>query len=581
MVERQPSWDKYEAAILLEGLLASMKGELTRSDAIKAVSRDLKAMALHRGMEVDEVYRNTNGISFQMKSMESAYLGRTVFKPATKLFADVAGLYHESYDEYQKLLKEARAMISDRKTVEDDFMRYFAERVSPAQLSELYRCYSEIETFCLKIKVLQNPLFETTDFETIKKVQRTIEQNKIFRITRRRQINKIVDAGRHYYNYIKEGLYARITDGKTVEGSSTIEHEMSNQSMPDVGTTNAGTPVTAYIKTEQDERLLQKYPAIYNQIYNTLKASHESQRVTIREICEAINHTARPAVVEEILDNVSWASNIGDSYIFSEDTPAIAPDTSNTESSHSQDTTFEIDFHADFDLAYTKPERFSYFGQDKETGDSWSALYIHAIFHTDAVQAVGHIEIDVNSLGVDMLSASAHKFNGPKGIGFLYVRKGTPLMPYASGGGQEHHMRAGTENIASIVGMATALKKNVAVIKDTASHLALLENRLLIGLSNANILFSRNGSEVHIPGNLSISFPGYSGEALLHRLDLIGICVSTGSACNSNETQISHVLQAIGLEPDLAKGTIRLSFGRNNSENDVDIIVESLQRILG
>lgn len=204
-----------------------------------------------------------------------------------------------------------------------------------------------------------------------------------------------------------------------------------------------------------------------------------------------------------------------------------------------------------------------------------------AIFHTDAVQAVGHVEIDVNLLGVDMLSASAHKFNGPKGIGFLYVRKGTPLMPYASGGGQEHHMRAGTENVASIVGMATALKKNVAAMKDTASHLALLENRLLEGLSNANIRFSRNGSEVHIPGNLSLSFPGYSGEALLHRLDLMGICVSTGSACNSAETQVSHVLKAIDLDEAEAKGTIRLSFGRDNIENDIDVIVDALRKILG
>lgn len=261
MVERQPSWDKYEAVILLEGLLASIKGELTRSDAINAVSCDLRAMALHRGMKVDEVYRNTNGISLQMKSMESAYLGHTVFKPATKLFTDVAGLYHESYDKYQKLLKEARAMISNRKTVEDDFMRYLAERVSPAQLSELYRCYSEIETFCLKIKVLKNPLFETTDFETIKKVQRTIEQNKIFRITRKRQINKIVDAGRHYYNYIKGGLYARLTDGKTIEGSSTTAHEIPNQSAPDIGTTKVTAPIPAYIKTEQGERLLQKSPS--------------------------------------------------------------------------------------------------------------------------------------------------------------------------------------------------------------------------------------------------------------------------------------------------------------------------------
>ena len=142
-------------------------------------------------------------------------------------------------------------------------------------------------------------------------------------------------------------------------------------------------------------------------------------------------------------------------------------------------------------------------------------------------------------------------------------------------------MRAGTENVASIVGMATALKKNVAAMKDTASHLALLENRLLEGLSNANIRFSRNGSEVHIPGNLSLSFPGYSGEALLHRLDLMGICVSTGSACNSAETQVSHVLKAIDLDEAEAKGTIRLSFGRDNIENDIDVIVDALQKILG
>ena len=325
MVERQPSWDKYEAAILLEGLLASMKGELTRSDAIKAVSRDLRAMAFHRGMEVNEVYRNTNGISLQMKSMESAYLGHTVFKPATKLFTDIAGLYHESYDEYQKLLKEAKAMICNKKSVEDDFMRYLAEQVSPAQLSELYGCYSEIEAFCLKIKVLKNPLFETTDFETIKKVQRTIEQNKIFRITRRRQIKKIVDAGRHYYNYIKEGLYVRVADEKTVEDRSTIDCEMSNQSPPDVEMAGAEspTPITECTKAEQDEGLIQKQS--------------------------------------------------------SESTSENAPDAFNMKSSHSQNEIYEIDFRANLDLAFTKPESFSYFGQDEEIDNSWSSLYIHAM----------------------------------------------------------------------------------------------------------------------------------------------------------------------------------------------------------
>lgn len=203
-----------------------------------------------------------------------------------------------------------------------------------------------------------------------------------------------------------------------------------------------------------------------------------------------------------------------------------------------------------------------------------------SLFHTDAVQAVGHIKIDVNDLGVDMLSASAHKFNGPKGVGFLYVHKGTLLSPYASGGGQENNMRAGTENIASIVGMAVALKKNVALINDTIAHLSLLESKLLMGLSEANIKFARNGSRVHIPGNISLSFSGHEGEALLHRLDLMGICVSTGSACDSKETQISHVLQAIELDADLAKGTIRLSLGKNNTEDDIDVIVDALRKIL-
>lgn len=395
MVERQPSWDKYEAAILLEGLLASMKGELTRSAAIKVVSRDLREMALHRGVEIDEVYRNANGISFQMKSMESAYLGYTVFKPATKLFAAVAGLYHGSYDEYQKLLKEARAMISDRKTVEDDFMRYLAKRVSPAQLSELYRCYSEIETFCMKIKVLQNPLFETTDFETIKEVQRTIEQNKIFRITRRRHINKIVDAGRYYYNYIKEGFYTRTANEKAVEGRSAIEHEMLNQNPPDAENAEAEPPITTYAKTERDERLSQKYPTIYNQIYDALKASHESQRVTIREMCEAINHTARPAVVEEILDNVSWASNIGDSYIFSENTPAIEPDTSNTESSHSQDTTFEAHQRKSFEndaICEINSRSFSrYLSETLNMADATCRSYASAINNCEAFARKHHL----------------------------------------------------------------------------------------------------------------------------------------------------------------------------------------------
>ena len=204
-----------------------------------------------------------------------------------------------------------------------------------------------------------------------------------------------------------------------------------------------------------------------------------------------------------------------------------------------------------------------------------------ALFHTDAVQAVGHCSIDVKELGVDMLSASAHKFNGPKGIGFLYVKHGTQLNPFLNGGSQEAGKRAGTENVAAIVGMAAALKKNYCNIRKYQSKLRVLENLLVERLENTSISFQRNGSENHLPGHLSLSFKDADGEALLHRLDLMGICISTGAACDSKSTKISHVLKAIGLDESYAKGTIRISFGRDNHEEDAVDIANALIRILG
>lgn len=203
-----------------------------------------------------------------------------------------------------------------------------------------------------------------------------------------------------------------------------------------------------------------------------------------------------------------------------------------------------------------------------------------ALFHTDAVQAVGHVKIDVQELNVDMLSASAHKFNGPKGIGFLYIRKGVEIVPYADGGSQEHSHRAGTENIASIVGMATALKENCNNLSEHTTKINLLEQQLLASLTQANLSFVRNGGSITLPGLISLSFVGFDGEAILHRMDLSGICISTGSACNSERTEVSHVLKAINLDERLARGTIRISIGSNNSEADIDAIVNAMIKIL-
>ena len=203
-----------------------------------------------------------------------------------------------------------------------------------------------------------------------------------------------------------------------------------------------------------------------------------------------------------------------------------------------------------------------------------------AIFHTDATQAVGHIPVDVNKQDIDMLSASAHKFNGPKGIGFLYIHKGIEISPLLDGGSQEQGLRAGTENVASIVGMAVALKLSCEAMRERAEHLHKLEWLLLQKLTENKLDFRYNGGKNHLPGLLSLSFKGADGEALLHRLDLMGISVSTGSACNSKSTELSHVLRAIDVPEEYAFGTIRVSFGYENTEEDVERIAAALKKII-
>lgn len=202
------------------------------------------------------------------------------------------------------------------------------------------------------------------------------------------------------------------------------------------------------------------------------------------------------------------------------------------------------------------------------------------IFHTDAVQAVGHVPIDVHELGIDMLSASGHKFNAPKGIGFLYIKKGFDIQPLLDGGAQERSHRAGTENIAAIVAMSCALEKNCKQLVENEKHLKKLENIVITELRKSGLDFIRNGSENRIPGNVSISFADVEGEMLLHRLDLKQICISTGSACDSVNTQISHVIKSIGVSAKYAEGTIRISFGKNNTESEAETIVEALTDVL-
>ncbi len=205
-----------------------------------------------------------------------------------------------------------------------------------------------------------------------------------------------------------------------------------------------------------------------------------------------------------------------------------------------------------------------------------------ALFHTDAVQAVGHIPIDVQEMGVDFLSASAHKFNGPKGIGFLFIRKGVKLESLLNGGQQENGLRAGTENVASIVGMATALKMNCERMEENTEHLENLTARLRDGIDRIfpNAIYLGDGVAGQLPGFTSVSFPGHPAEGLLHMLDLKGIAVSTGAACDSKNTKISHVLKAINATNDIAQSTIRITLGAENTEVDVNGILAVLRFVL-
>lgn len=205
-----------------------------------------------------------------------------------------------------------------------------------------------------------------------------------------------------------------------------------------------------------------------------------------------------------------------------------------------------------------------------------------ALFHTDAVQAVGHIPIDVRDLGIDFLSASAHKFNGPKGIGFLFIRKGLKLKQLIHGGQQEAGLRAGTENVASIVGMAAALKSNCDQMERNSARLDALAERLKEGLEGVvdQIVYPGSGVCDQLPGFVSVSFPGHPAEGLMHMLDLKGIAVSTGAACDSKNTQISHVLKAINAPRAIAESTIRITFGPENTFQDVDAILAALKILL-
>lgn len=202
------------------------------------------------------------------------------------------------------------------------------------------------------------------------------------------------------------------------------------------------------------------------------------------------------------------------------------------------------------------------------------------IFHTDAVQAAGHLHIDVKEQNIDMLSLSAHKFHGPKGVGILYAKKGIALTNIIEGGAQERGKRAGTENLAGIAGMTAALKEAEEHLDENALKVSALRDRLIDGLSKIPHSALNGTKENRLPGNVNFCFEGIEGEGLLLLLDEKGICASSGSACTSGSLDPSHVLLAIGRPHEIAHGSLRLSLCETNTEEEVDYIIESVKSVV-
>ena len=202
------------------------------------------------------------------------------------------------------------------------------------------------------------------------------------------------------------------------------------------------------------------------------------------------------------------------------------------------------------------------------------------LFHTDAVQAAGHIPVNVREQNIDMLSLSAHKFHGPRGIGALYVKRGIELISLMEGGGQERGKRPGTENLPAIMGMAAALKEECTLMEQNEAKVIAMRDRLIQGLSQIPYSILNGSREKRLPGNVNFCFEGVSGESLLLLLDSRGICASSGSACASGALEPSHVLLSLGLAPEIAQGSLRISLDISNTEEEIDYMLEVIPQVV-
>ncbi len=295
-------WTKYEVALLIDACVTFGSTQSTRTEAIKELSKTLRKLAIKNNIEIDDIYRNENGITMQFNIMQSLLCNKeSGLHNASKLFVEMKDLYYQNNSEYKKILKEAQMLIDDSKKKQDTFVEWLSTQVSPAKLSEFYLSYEKIDAFCLQRGILKKTLLETTDIKCVHKVLQTVEKNKVFRFTYKREINKIISAVRYYYEFLKNKENIEL-ETKTV---SSVDSSLFEE----------------LVRTKQDEHLLGKYPIAYKRVKESLCRSATvfgEKGVTANSVYENIKHIARIDDIKYILENASWSKKNGSRYTFSQ-----------------------------------------------------------------------------------------------------------------------------------------------------------------------------------------------------------------------------------------------------------------------
>lgn len=384
-------WTKHEVALLIDACMEFETSHRLRNEIVKDVSKKLRKLAIKNGLEIDEIYRNENGISMQFTIMQATlHDTESGLHGASKLFTEMKDLYFHNKPEYERILKEAQAMLEGNKKHQDKFVEWLSTQVSPAQLSELYFAYEEIDKFCIQRGILKKALLETTDIKTVNQALQVIEQNKVFRFTHKREINKIISAARYYYKYVKTQRDINI-ENPGEQATEPIDGMDSKKEKPYVAddanpTTNTKND-NSITRTNQDVYLLEKYPIVYKKVMESLPHSLDfvgENGVTPKSIYENIRRIARPDTIEYILDNASWAKKTGTRYVFSQEVICKNDITekhifSNDEDSKKTSDYGEVDFNNITNLAFTKPTYLSYFGEEIVELKSWTDLYLKVI----------------------------------------------------------------------------------------------------------------------------------------------------------------------------------------------------------